>query len=97
MASHIDQNGAVEPPLNISAPAPILDLRGFHWSTVDEKINGTQRLEHNDEAVLVDGHAATHQERLVANGKPASEVAALEKTSLPASLPAPQLPAQLPG
>jgi len=40
MASEVTTDGHVLPPLNISAPAPILNLRGFKWGTVDEKIHG---------------------------------------------------------
>lgn len=42
MASEITSDGRVIAPLNISVPAPILNLRGFKWDTVDEKIPGTQ-------------------------------------------------------
>ncbi|KAG8534334.1 uncharacterized protein KY384_001178 [Bacidia gigantensis] len=45
MASQITPEGNVIAPLNISAPAPMLDLRGFKWDTVDEKIQGTHHRE----------------------------------------------------
>jgi hypothetical protein len=32
----------VLPPLNITAPTPVINLKGFHWGTVDEKIHGPQ-------------------------------------------------------
>jgi hypothetical protein len=36
-AFEVTPNGQVIPPLNITAPAPGIDLKGFHWSTVDHK------------------------------------------------------------
>ncbi len=42
MASEVTADGHVLPPLNISVPAPILNLRGFRWDTVDEEIHGPQ-------------------------------------------------------
>lgn len=42
MASQIIGDGNVVPPLNITAPAPLIDLRGFRWTTVDEEVNGAQ-------------------------------------------------------
>jgi hypothetical protein len=42
MASEVTTDGQVLPPLNISAPTPILNLRGFRWDTVDEEIHGPQ-------------------------------------------------------
>lgn len=40
MASQLTEDGHVIPPLNISAPAPIINLRGFKWETVDEEVQG---------------------------------------------------------
>ena len=45
MTSEITPDGRVIAPLNISEPAPILNLKGFKWDTVDEKIHGTRRHE----------------------------------------------------
>ena len=45
MASEVTSDRRVIAPLNLSAPAPILGLRGFKWDAVDEKIHGTQRRE----------------------------------------------------
>jgi len=42
MASFVKEDGTVVPPLNISAPAPLINLRGFSWGTVDAVINGLQ-------------------------------------------------------
>lgn len=42
MASFVTDDGKVIPPLNISAPAPLINLRGFSWGTVDDVINGLQ-------------------------------------------------------
>lgn len=42
MSTEIGQNGVVHPPLNITAaPAPKLELKGFAWDTVDNKIHGS--------------------------------------------------------
>ena len=38
MASEVTADGQVLAPRNITAPTPILNLRGFNWRTVDEKI-----------------------------------------------------------
>ncbi|KAI9694905.1 MAG: hypothetical protein M1822_000521 [Bathelium mastoideum] len=40
MASEVTPEGRVVAPLNITAPTPDIDLKGFYWDTVDEKING---------------------------------------------------------
>jgi hypothetical protein len=40
MASQLTEDGHVIPPLNITAPAPIINLRGFKWETVDDEIQG---------------------------------------------------------
>ncbi|GAB7327494.1 hypothetical protein MBLNU13_g11368t1 [Cladosporium sp. NU13] len=40
MASQLTEDGHVIPPLNITAPAPIINLRGFKWDTVDEEVQG---------------------------------------------------------
>jgi hypothetical protein len=40
MASQLTEDGHVIPPLNLTAPAPIINLRGFKWDTVDEEIQG---------------------------------------------------------
>ena len=40
-ASEVTSDGSVIAPLNITVPAPILNLKGFHWDTVDQKIEGT--------------------------------------------------------
>jgi hypothetical protein len=40
MASQLTEDGHVIPPLNITAPAPIINLRGFKWQSVDEEIQG---------------------------------------------------------
>ena len=42
MASFVTDDGKVVPPLNISAPAPLINLRGFSWDTVDDVIQGVQ-------------------------------------------------------
>ena len=44
-ATEVTSDGSVIPPLNISVPAPILNLKGFEWGTVDQKIEGTQLRE----------------------------------------------------
>jgi len=40
MASQLTEDGHVIPPLNITAPAPIINLRGFKWDTVDQEVQG---------------------------------------------------------
>jgi hypothetical protein len=40
MASQLTEDGHVIPPLNITAPAPIINLRGFKWEAVDEEVQG---------------------------------------------------------
>ena len=81
MASQVTPDGYVIPPLNISAPAPFLDLRGFHWTTVDEKILGPQPEE------------AAHETSREAAAVPFQQP--VEATAHAVALPAPQLPAQL--
>ena len=41
MASEVTSDGQVIAPLNITAPTPLLNLRGFQWDNVDAKIHGT--------------------------------------------------------
>ena len=49
MASELTPDGHVFAPLNITAPAPAINLKGFVWETVDEKINGpSAALAHHD-------------------------------------------------
>ena len=43
MSGQVAADGRVIAPLNITAPAPSLNLKGFHWQTVDEKILGPQQ------------------------------------------------------
>ncbi|KAI9654638.1 MAG: hypothetical protein M1821_005845 [Bathelium mastoideum] len=85
MASQVTPDGKVLPPLNISAPAPLINLRGFQWGTVDEKILGPQP-----------SHAATppYQRAPVTPAAP-QPPAALPAPRLPLSAAA--LPAQFPG
>ncbi|KAK5715954.1 hypothetical protein LTR15_009779 [Elasticomyces elasticus] len=64
MASHIDTNGQVLPPLNISAPAPLINLRGFKWTTVDKAINTAQRLKDGNEDVHANGGPSSDQKHL---------------------------------
>lgn len=49
MASEITPDGRVIPPLNITNPAPILDLGGFQWGSVEESNRGPQTREDEDE------------------------------------------------
>ena len=86
MATEIKADGEVVAPRNITAPTPILSLRGFNWGTVDEKIPDSlpsqvkQRL--TEQAPLIAG--ATH--------------AFESKATVPRSEPlAPQLSEQLHG
>ena len=57
MASEITPEGRVVAPLNITAPVPSINLKGFFWDTVDEKVNGPPSA--------VDGHDS-HQQPLQA-------------------------------
>ncbi|KAJ9606812.1 hypothetical protein H2200_008822 [Cladophialophora chaetospira] len=50
MASQVILDGdttKVIPPLNISRPAPIIDLRGFYWTTVDAKLGAGSATDDN--------------------------------------------------
>jgi hypothetical protein len=47
MASLVTQEGQVVPPLNISAPAPIISLRGFKWTSVDDILNERPPQDHD--------------------------------------------------
>lgn len=62
MASQLTDSGQVIPPLNISAPAPIINLRGFKWETVDQEVQG-----HDAAHVVEDG--ATQEHRVQAAGE----------------------------
>ena len=53
MASEVTPDGHVVAPLNITAPAPDINLKGFFWDTVDEKIDGPP--------AALDGHNSHHQ------------------------------------
>jgi hypothetical protein len=44
MASFVTDDGKVVPPLNISAPAPLINLRGFSWDVVDDVIQGRSQF-----------------------------------------------------
>ncbi|MCJ1324754.1 hypothetical protein MMC10_001416 [Thelotrema lepadinum] len=48
MASQVTPEGHVLPPLNISAAAPALNLKGFEWGTVDQKILGLPQHEQHE-------------------------------------------------
>ncbi|KAK3628392.1 hypothetical protein LTR56_018660 [Elasticomyces elasticus] len=94
MASHIDTDGQVLPPLNISAPAPLINLRGFKWMTVDKAINTAQRVKDGNKDVFANGGPSSHQ-------KPLSDGDAEAARHLPAqvekqlglnAVPPPQLP-----
>jgi hypothetical protein len=50
MASQLTEDGHVIPPLNITAPAPIINLRGFKWDTVDQEVQGHDTAPATDEA-----------------------------------------------
>ena len=93
MASHITTDGHVVPPLNISAPAPIINLRGFHWTTVDKAINTAQRLEIHGRDAFADSAAYDHQ-HLVQDATHLSQRAAGGASSTERHLPA-QLEVQL--
>jgi hypothetical protein len=38
MEASLMQDGKVVPPFNIAIPAPSIDLKGFHWTSVDAKL-----------------------------------------------------------
>ncbi|KXS97091.1 hypothetical protein AC578_10798 [Pseudocercospora eumusae] len=44
-ATQITDDGHVIAPLNITAPAPVIELNGFHWGTVDHKLEGPEFVE----------------------------------------------------
>ncbi|EXJ63430.1 uncharacterized protein A1O5_11479 [Cladophialophora psammophila CBS 110553] len=102
MASEVTADGHVLAPLNITAPAPILNLRGFKWDTVDEKIHGSQSSEDHERDApqgVLPGHGqvltetSMEQEPLVADVAPPFQRAAAVPP--PAVLPAPTLSDQL--
>lgn len=43
MSGQVAADGHLIAPLNITAPAPALNLKGFRWQTIDEKILGAQQ------------------------------------------------------
>ncbi|KAK5734523.1 hypothetical protein LTR17_008883 [Elasticomyces elasticus] len=64
VAGHITTDGQVIPPLNISAPAPAIDPRGFNWRTVDRAINTAQRLKNEYTDASAKGGPSSHQQHL---------------------------------
>ncbi|KAK4948920.1 hypothetical protein LTR10_012293 [Elasticomyces elasticus] len=94
MASHITTDGQVLPPLNISAPAPVIDLRGFKWTTVDRAINMAQRLknEYQDPSAK-DGPFGLPQHRSEADAEAELHLPAqVEKPFGTNAVPPPPLP-----
>lgn len=96
MSGQIAPDGQVIPPLNITQPAPVLNLRGFKWGTVDEKIHGPQSsslLVAQIPGQQVNGHAAITPLSLATAAAPAQ--ARVPAPQLPPTHPA-SLPTQLP-
>ncbi|KAK5675615.1 hypothetical protein LTS10_011715 [Elasticomyces elasticus] len=74
MASHINKDGEVLAPLNISAPAPVINLKGFKWTTVDRAIKAAQRVKDGKEVVFANGGPSSNQKHL-ADGNAEAEAA----------------------
>jgi len=62
MASFVTDDGKVIPPLNISAPAPLINLRGFSWDAVDDVVQGLQP-----------GHVAAEDDPSQDDGQPQTQ------------------------
>ncbi|KAK5693081.1 hypothetical protein LTR97_010557 [Elasticomyces elasticus] len=94
MASHINTDGRILPPLNISAPAPLINLRGFKWTTVDRAINTAQRLKNENQDAFANGGPSSHQQHLSeADAEAARHLPAQVETQLGLNaVPTPQLP-----
>ena len=111
MASHITTDGHIVPPLNITKPAPFIDLRGFQWTTVDHAINTAQRLEKDGLDPVVDGAPQDHEQPVqtallmaevphllshAANGGPPAVPQPPSQAPQASIQPGAHLPAQLP-
>ncbi|CAI6339890.1 unnamed protein product [Periconia digitata] len=99
MASELTPEGQVIPPFNITAPAPVISLKGFKWDTVDEVVQGFEKKPSDE----LEGPGAVEQTPLFAASLDA-KVTAQEQPLQVGELPAPRLPlspeslgAQLPG
>ena len=109
MASQVHEDGSVVPPLNITAPAPILNLRGFKWRTVDAKILGPQPEQRHEQHEQPEEHISAQEAFQPAGQAVSAQVPAAPAPPAPPApaapaLPAPQLPhaeaafaTQLPG
>ena len=82
MASQVTPDGNVIPPLNRTAPAPAIDLKGFKWGTVDEKINGSPAT-----TVGHDSHLQPLHAQNVAADNVSHRVVDVPKPSAPAAPP----------
>jgi hypothetical protein len=95
MASELTQDGQVIPPFNISAPAPLINLKGFKWGTVDNEVQGLNATQspQNEQAILAD---TTGESEVSADAEPpqASQLPAPRLPLSPETIGA-QLPAQL--
>jgi hypothetical protein len=88
MASQVLADGTIAPPLNIAAPAPLINLRGFNWTTVDEKFHLAQ--------LLKDGVEGLHTEAQLSSGQQQSSLVNTKPSSLlTAQAPPVHLPVQL--
>ncbi|ETN41617.1 uncharacterized protein HMPREF1541_03553 [Cyphellophora europaea CBS 101466] len=98
MAGQITPEGQVLPPRNITAPAPLLSLRGFHWDTVDKKLARPQLSQDRDSSVSRgeshdDADVAKVQEPFVAATAPLlARAAAVPAAPAAPKAPVPQLP-----
>jgi hypothetical protein len=105
MASQLTEDGHVIPPLNITAPAPIINLRGFKWGTVDQEVQGHDTAPATDEAPpleprtsgAVEQPPAQHEQSLLFTQviPPVQQKVAvplLQKPPPAGQLPAPRLP-----
>lgn len=90
MASEVTKDGRVLAPLNITAPAPILNLRGFRWDTVDHKILGPQPSHDygKDELGVLDDEQSSAEQAVMA----ADFKTPVHAEAIPPPFVAPQLP-----
>ena len=105
MSGEITGAGDVVPPLNITAPTPILSLRGFQWGTADSKVHGSQPSQDDKGDAPPAGleHDKLLSEQVaMAKGAASSKVFHREAIVPPSALPqlprgSTALPPQLPG
>ena len=100
MSSEVTTDGQVIPRLNILAPVPLLNLRGFHWSTVDKKIPGPPPEQgHEEDAIQGQSLAAQPHSKIQAllNADAATPIHRAVAAPPPPALQVPRLPQEVAG